>query len=135
MMPWMIIYRCSIASIGNRVEIDLRCWLWWPTNLLGLDHMSLQVKQNSRWPRIIILSNIATIIILNMGKRPQGKLLCVVFHSIANVFLQIMTLSISNISLQKCYSKVLLWIAIFHWKHESFPLWMFSRTWYWWFLY
>ena len=39
-----------------------------------------------------------------MGKHLQGKAF-MVFHSTANVFMRIMVLSISNISLQKCYSK------------------------------
>ena len=43
---------------------------------------------------------------LYTGKNLQGKLLqFVVFHSILNLFPRIMALSISNISLQKCYSE------------------------------
>ena len=38
------------------------------------------------------------------AKHLQGKIL-VDFHSITNLFLQIMALTIRNISLQKCYSK------------------------------
>ena len=53
-----------------------------------------------------------------------------VFHSTTNFFLQIMALSISNISLQQCYSKSLPWIAIFHSKRKSSPPQMFSCIWY-----
>ena len=44
----------------------------------------------------------------------------VVFHSTANVFLQIMALSIRDISLEDATAKVLLQIAILHSKHECF---------------
>ena len=49
-----------------------------------------------------------------------GKLLR--FCLSVNLFQQIMALSISNISLQKCYiTNVLPRAAIFHSKHENFP--------------
>ena len=66
---------------------------------------------------------------VHTAKCPRGKSFMVftVFHSIANLFLQNMALSIGNISLQNAIVKGLLQIAIFYSKHESFLPWMFSH--------
>ena len=66
--------------------------------------------------------------ILYMGKllRQKTFVVCVVFHSTANLFLQMMALSISNINLQKCYNESFTTNSYFHSKRESFLPWMFS---------
>ena len=53
-----------------------------------------------------------------------------VFHLTVILFPWIMALFISNISLQNCYSEILLWTAIFHSKRKRFPPQMISRIWY-----
>ena len=52
-----------------------------------------------------------------------------VFHLTANLFLQIMVLLISNISLQNRYSKCFTVNSYLYSKPKNFPLWMFSRIW------
>ena len=44
------------------------------------------------------------------------------FTAFMNLSPLIIALLIGNICLQACYHKVLQWITIFHFKHESFPL-------------
>ena len=58
-----------------------------------------------------------------MGQHLQGKpfAVFVAFHSTTNIFLRIMALSISNISLQKCYSKTFDAKSYFLLKMQVFP--------------
>ena len=56
-----------------------------------------------------------------MGKHPWGNFCDFSsFHSNVNLFLQIMALSISNISLQKCYSKSFIENSYFPLKTRKF---------------
>ena len=64
------------------------------------------------------------------GKTSPGEKFFTVFHSIANLFLWIMALSIDNVSLQNATAKFLPQIAISHPKCRSFPLGMFCLIWY-----
>ena len=50
------------------------------------------------------------------------------FHSIANLFLQITSLSIGDISLHKCYSKHFTVYSHFHSKCGNFPCGCFPYT-------
>ena len=63
-----------------------------------------------------------------MKKCPWEKTVTVfaIFHSTMNLFLQIMTLSISNISLQKCYSESFTVSSYFPLKKRKFSPQMFS---------
>ena len=113
----------SYANISNN-------WKAWGTTLLKWsDFYSYRESYNLHrrsssppWIPTFITND-------NMAKCLQGKTF-VVFHSTVNLFLQIIALPNSNISLYKNATvKVLPWIAIFYSKRKSFPLRMFSHIW------
>ena len=74
------------------------------------------------WPQNVELQNVGFSHLLDTIYRPRGETFVVfmVFHSTVNVFLWIMALSISNISLQKCYSESFTANSYFPLKTQNF---------------